>query len=77
MSRLRKREVERLLATYDQDPIASLTEALRVVLERPDANWSELLATAPLTDQRWQRLIAGEQAALDELAAELNERRQL
>jgi hypothetical protein len=43
----------------------------------PAAGWVALLESAPFDVSRRQRLIAGDQRSLDELAAELNERRTL
>lgn len=77
MTKLKKAHVEVLLRDYDRDPIGALTTALRVVLDKPDADWAALLSAAPLPEARCNRLQAGEQAALDELAAELNEVRTL
>ncbi len=77
MTKLKKTHVEALLRDYDSDPIGALTAALRVVLDQPNANWLVLLSAAILSDNRLQRLQDGEQAALDELAAELNETRDL
>lgn len=77
MKRLTKRDVETLLAGYDADPVEALTVALRRVVDQPDATWPDLLAAAPLTDTRRAALLLGEQGALDELAAELNELRTL
>ncbi|MCE9623300.1 MAG: hypothetical protein K8R99_13235 [Actinomycetia bacterium] len=77
MTRLKKAHVETLLREYDTDPIRALTTALRVALDRPGADWPALLAAAPLPASRRDRLQASEQAALDELAAELNEARGL
>ena len=74
---LTKAEVERLLTDYDADPIGALTNALRTVLRMPDATWPELLAAAPIDAGRRQLLLSAEQAALDQLAAELNEQRRL
>jgi hypothetical protein len=54
-----------------------LSAALRIVLAAPDAEWGELLAAAPLDDTRRRLLIDGDEASLDQLAAELNERRDL
>jgi len=73
--RLRKADVERLLADYDADPIATLTVALRVALATPDATWETLLERAPIGAERRERLRQGDELALDELAAELNENR--
>lgn len=76
MTRLKKAHVEALLRDYDHDPIDALTTALRIALDRPGADWPSLLSAAPLPRDRRDRLHAGEQAALDQLAAELNEARQ-
>jgi len=73
--RLRKADVERLLADYDADPIATLTVALRVALATPDATWETLLERAPIEPERRERLRSCDEGALDELAAELNENR--
>lgn len=67
--------MERLLASYDADPIISLTGALRIVLDSSDADWAELLDIAPIDADRRRRLLANDEASLDHLAAELNERR--
>ena len=74
---LTKAQVERLLADYDADPIGALTTAIRRVLRMPDATWPQLLAAAPIDAGRRQLLLSGDQARLDRLAAELNERRGL
>ena len=72
---LRKAEVERLLADYDADPITALTAALRIALAMPDATWETLLECAPIASERREQLRLGDQRALDELTAELNENR--
>jgi len=72
---LTKAQVERLLAAYDADPIGALTTALRRVMRMPDATWPELLAAAPIDAGRRRLLLSGDEASLDRLAAELNERR--
>ncbi len=77
IAQLKKTQVERLLTDYDADPVAALSAALRIVLAAPDAEWGELLAAAPLDDTRRRLLIDGDEASLDQLAAELNERRDL
>ena len=74
---MNKTAAERLLAGYDADPIAALTVALRVVLDLGDASWTQLLNAAPIDDRRRQLLQSGDQCALDDVAAELNERRRL
>ncbi|MEQ1873446.1 MAG: hypothetical protein ABL953_06940 [Ilumatobacteraceae bacterium] len=75
MTRLKKAHVEALLRDYDREPVGSLTTALRLALDQPGADWASLLASAPLPSVRRSRLLAGDQKALDELAAELNEAR--
>lgn len=76
MTRLKKAHVEALLRDYDRNAIGALTVALRVALDRPEGSWEDLLAAAAMSDIRRERLRAGEPAALDELAAELNETRE-
>lgn len=76
-ARLGKRNVERLLATYDGDPSAALADALRIVLGMPEASWTQLLAAAPFDDTRRHALERLDQRALDALARELNELRTL
>ena len=70
---LKKVDAERLLADYDADPIGALTAAMRIVLDLPEATWPELLAAAPIDAARRERLLAGEESSLDQLAGELNE----
>lgn len=77
MRRLNKRDVETLLQEFDHDPVGALTTSLRIVLDRPDADFDELIAHADLDDERRQCLLQRHADALDELAAELNERRTL
>jgi hypothetical protein len=76
-TRLTKRHVEVLLRDYDSDPVGALTVALRIVLRLPQAGWDELVGATGLGADRRRALVAGETAALDELLAELNERRDL
>ena len=73
--RLRKADVERLLSDYDADPIGALTTALRTTLAMPAASWEALLESAPIERERRHCLLTGDVVALDQLAAELNERR--
>jgi hypothetical protein len=75
IARLIKREVEALLAAYDDDPVDALTTALRIVLELPDALWPELVLAAGFTQTRAAALLVGDQRSLDGLASELNEAR--
>ena len=77
MTRLKKAHVEALLRDYDTDPIGALTTALRVVLDQPGGEWKSLLSIDKLSDAQRARLQAGEQGALDALAGELNEAREL
>ncbi len=75
IARLKKVDVERLLADYDTDPVAVLTTALRIILDMPEATWTKLLAAAPIDADRRQRLQSADESSLDQLASELNERR--
>ena len=75
MTRLKKVDVELLMARYDTDPVAALTAALRVTLDRPDGEWTALLKAAGFSCARRIRLQGNDPVALDELAAELNELR--
>lgn len=77
IARLTKRDVEALLATYDRDPIGSLTTALRWVLDQPEASWPQLVVAAGVTDTRAAALLLAEQGSLDDLVSELNELRDL
>jgi hypothetical protein len=45
------------------------------VLDRPDGTWPDLIALAPFPETRRAALLLGEEGALDDLAAELNELR--
>ena len=69
--------MESLLAGYDDDPVAALTTALRIVLEQPGATWPELVTRAGFADTRTAALLVAEEGALDALARELNELREL
>ena len=66
-----------MLADYDEDPVAALANALRIVLEQPDSTWPELVARAGLADTQAAALLVGEEGALDALARTLNEVREL
>jgi hypothetical protein len=72
---LKKSDVERLMAVYDEDPVGALTTALRVALDRPDLDWTALVKQAGFSCARRIRLQAADATALDELVAELNELR--
>jgi hypothetical protein len=54
-----------------------LTTALRIVLDMPGCGWAELIAAAPIDADRRGRLLSHDESSLDQLAAELNERRSL
>lgn len=75
MTALRKRDVEALLEHYDNDPVGALTTALRTALDEPDLEWTALVKKAGFSCDRRIRLQAHDIAAMDELVAELNERR--
>lgn len=75
MTRLKKSEVEQMIAAYDENPVAALTTALRSALDRPDLEWTALVKLAGFTCDRRIRLQARDTAALDELLVELNEAR--
>lgn len=66
-----------MLAGYDDDPVSMLASALRIVLDRPDATWPELVGHLPFTDTRRTALLLGEERTLDALVAELNEGRDI
>jgi hypothetical protein len=73
--RMSKREVESLLDTYDTSPHHALTTAMRIALGRPHATLETLLLCAPLESAWRNGVMAGDVAALDRLAATLNESR--
>jgi hypothetical protein len=75
--RLTKLDVELMLATYDDDPIEALSRALSLLVGREGLGLDQLLVEAGLSEARTAMLMAREQRALDELLAELNERRTL
>ena len=70
MGVLRKADVERMLAAYDDDPVGALTAAMRLVFDAPDLGWTELVKVADFTCATRIRLQAGEPAALDALVRE-------
>ncbi len=77
MTRLGKAHVESLLADFDADPVGALTRALRITLDAPTLDWEELLALAAIPAERRELLESGDPFALDELATELNEMREI
>ena len=68
---LTKRDVEHLLGSYDADPVAALTTALRIATGRVHASWESLIGLLPDASS----LARGETASFDRLAAEMNETR--
>ena len=72
---LNKSDVERLLADYDHNPVAALTDALRIVLGYPHADFATLIQSAPLDDATRRALAVRDTATLDALVATLNELR--
>jgi hypothetical protein len=77
VTNLKKRDVERMHVAYERNPEAALTSALRLVLDRPDLDFTALVKLAGFTCDRRIRLQAKDQRALDELFTELNELRGL
>jgi hypothetical protein len=77
MTALKKSDVERLMSDYDADPVAALTDALRITLDEPELAWTELVKKAGFDCAMRIRLQAAEPTALDELLVDLNERRTL
>jgi len=65
------------MAAADADQVGALAAALGRLLGRAGAGFDELVTSAPLTEERRRHLMAREPDALDELVAELNERRRL
>ena len=72
---LGKSDVERLMLTYDSSPRNALSEALQIVLARPHAHWTSLVAALPVTTARRELLYSIDQSACDFLLTELNELR--
>jgi hypothetical protein len=79
--RLSKRDVETLLARYDDDPVTAIAVALGRLSDRPNATFAELVddlgERGLLSADRHHALLVHDVAALDALAAELNETRSL
>ena len=66
-----------MLATYDDDPVAAVSAALRSITGRDEASWEELTHFAAADPERRAALLAADPDALDDLVRELNELRQL
>ena len=77
MRRLKKFEIEELLATYDADPIASLTIAVGLIFNVDFDSWEQAVAALPFSNQRKQDLMMGTTQALDQLLKQLVEERTL
>lgn len=77
MVRLKKIDVEQLTHTFDDDPIAALTVALRRTIERPMAEWTELVAALSIDEARKRALIARDTRAIEELLRDLIEMREV
>ncbi len=77
IARLTKRQAERLLDDYDDDPIAALTDALRTLTGRKEADWDELTHAATISPAKRLQLLDGSPDVLDALVRELNELRAL
>ncbi len=73
--RLSKRDVELLLATIDDSPLAAVLSALRLVIGFPDATWETAINLYCNFDGREHGLLNYETTAIDLLATELNETR--
>ena len=72
---LTKHDVEKLLATYDTQPIDALSKALRKCLGMPHATWRTLIEAAIPQLQESQSLLSHDIEALDSLTKRLNETR--
>jgi hypothetical protein len=77
VTRLAKRDVEALLDLIDTEPVGILSRLVAKVLDRPDDTWPQLVAALPLSDDDKQRLLDQDPDALYDLAARLNEQREL
>lgn len=66
-----------MLATYDLDPVASLTEALRLLTGHVDLPWDALVGSLAVPYEMKARLSAGDVRAMDDLVKRLVEFRSL
>ena len=62
-----------MLATYDTDPAAALTTALRLVSGRPYARFADIIHASHLPLATKHALCDGDTGARDDLVSELNE----
>lgn len=72
---LGKSDVETLITMYDIEPISALTSTLRIILARPHANFTELVAALPVSHATKMALRERDTSTLDELMKVLNEAR--
>jgi hypothetical protein len=77
VTRLAKRDVEALLDLIDTEPVGVLTRLLQKVLDRPEATWPQLVEALPIPPEDQARLLDLDPDALYDLAALLNEQRDL
>ena len=73
--RLSKHDVENLMKAIDDEPHAALAAAMRIALGRPHATFETLVRLAPIEATWRSGALAGHVAAIDRLAATLNEMR--
>ena len=74
---LTKRDVEDLMNDYDDNPQQALMFALRIATGLPNASWKTLVNHASPDPDHRELLYGANQACLDQLAQQLNERRTL
>lgn len=72
---LSKVDAEALLDEYDAEPREATARALRIVLGRPHSRFDDLVSLIPVDENKKNRLLRAEPAALDALVRELNETR--
>jgi hypothetical protein len=72
---LKKGDVEHIMNIYDHDARQALSYALRIVLGRPYAHWTSLVAALPIAPAQKELLYSLRQDTCDLLLTELNELR--
>jgi hypothetical protein len=77
MRKLSKRDVEALLREYDNNPVAALHTALRILIPSCPSEWRETVAFLPVSDDEKNALQKREIGALDALVKKLVETRGL